>query len=332
MNKKKILMPLMVFGVLMHQMLCRDAATGYRNGIAGYLYNIGSEEYLTQYRTAKDKYTWFKGTTTPGQAIKLVVHRVNYKEDTYSVILSDSMQDLHKGICSSRVTNSAPFYGYNALSLIGDWTSEHIGFTQDTSVPQAWVSFSPAVYRHQPVFRIYIGNRCATLESKGYLKLQPCIAHPEVEKNKQLFKWLAVDHYVSHKGKPVKKKSIPKKPIKKKTVPKRTRGPQKHPKKHEKPVDDEPKDTHDVTKTPTGGSNTPPPGTTPPNDSNAPGPSTTNSPDNTNQPSTNSTEPEIGSGAVPAKHTDTDPNKPQIAHPLQRNNLPLNDNIPPPGF
>ncbi|KAI5132516.1 hypothetical protein NEAUS04_0448 [Nematocida ausubeli] len=183
----------------------------------GYLYNMGSHVFLRWSRSPYDKYMWVKGTKDANKAGLFKIQKAKYHSATYSLIMSADSRVVNAAKKKNTQNIDFPFYGTPSIGLIGEAPYVHIGMTTDTSDPNSWFSFSPPQTKKN-FFKIYLKNKCLTVEGSGYAKLDDCVAAPAEKHAQQLFKWFAENEHVVITKKTIRQAKLEKLPAPPKKV------------------------------------------------------------------------------------------------------------------
>ncbi|KAI5173042.1 hypothetical protein NEFER03_2026 [Nematocida sp. LUAm3] len=177
---------------------------GFGNGMPGYLYNVGTGEYLISRRGRHDVCTMLRTTRSPVSASRFKIQRAFYKGYSYNLIVSDTPKDIQRAATVSAAAKSpVPFYGYTVVSLLKEKEEKYLRLSTDTDSTSSWISFSPPFLKNLNAFKIYQESKCWTVDHMGYLVLDECTSFPKKIRNRQLFMWLPQNEYVSYKNIPV---------------------------------------------------------------------------------------------------------------------------------
>lgn len=167
--------------------------------VEGYLYNLGSRQYLTKAHERMQGYTWIVGAPKLEDALKLKIHQARYRGDTYNLLLAED-PDLKTDRYASRSQEYGSmhsFSGYPSLEAVSEdeWKHSHVRLSSRTHRPSHWFVFSAAraYSRGYVAFRIYTQGKCLTMDSYRHLFVARCISGSEYGHANQLFLWIPAD-------------------------------------------------------------------------------------------------------------------------------------------
>lgn len=169
--------------------------TTFGTSAPGYLYNVGSQVFLTWAKTPAERFMWIQGKRNPLEAKLFRIQRASYHSATYNLIMpaDPNLNNMFKQKVNP--IPAYPFHGMPAMCLLGTRFNKYIGLTLDTSNSNAWFSFSPPITREN-YFQIYLNDKCLEIENEGYLNMHSCVLYPNDKRRRQLFRWLSEDEYL----------------------------------------------------------------------------------------------------------------------------------------
>lgn len=167
--------------------------------VEGYLYNLGSRQYLTKAHERAEGYTWIVGAPRLEDALKLKIHQARYKGSIYNLLLAEDPNMKTDRYLSQihRYDTVQSFSGYPSLEAVqeDEWKHSHVRLSSKTHKPSHWFVFSAAraYSKGYVAFRIHTQGKCLTMDSYRHLFVAQCIRGSDYGHANQLFLWIPAE-------------------------------------------------------------------------------------------------------------------------------------------